>query len=81
MLALTWPDGEKELFRGEIHGRIWPPRGENGFGYDPMFVPDGYITDLRRDGPPRSTKSATGRGPSPSWRRHVSSIVELTALS
>ncbi len=41
-LALAWPDGEVEIFRGEAPGRlIWPPRGTRGFGYDPMFVPDG----------------------------------------
>lgn len=43
VLALAWPDGEETLFRGEVHGRLsWPPRGNNGFGYDPIFVPDGY---------------------------------------
>jgi XTP/dITP diphosphohydrolase len=43
VLALTWPDGEIACFRGEVHGRlVWPPRGDRGFGYDPMFVPDGY---------------------------------------
>jgi len=43
VLALAWPDGEIATFRGEVHGRlVWPPRGERGFGYDPMFVPDGY---------------------------------------
>jgi XTP/dITP diphosphohydrolase len=42
VLALTWPDGEEALFRGEIAGMLtWPPRGENGFGYDPMFIPEG----------------------------------------
>ena len=42
VLALTWPDGEIELFRGEAAGRlVWPPRGERGFGYDPIFVPEG----------------------------------------
>jgi XTP/dITP diphosphohydrolase len=41
-LCIAWPDGETAVFQGEIHGRaIWPPRGANGFGYDPMFVPDG----------------------------------------
>ena len=41
-LALAWPDGDTELFRGEVHGTLtWPPRGERGFGYDPMFVPLG----------------------------------------
>lgn len=43
MLALAWPDGHVELFKGTVDGTlIWPPRGTNGFGYDPMFVPDGY---------------------------------------
>jgi XTP/dITP diphosphohydrolase len=42
VLALAWPDGHAELFRGEAPGRlVWPPRGERGFGYDPMFVPQG----------------------------------------
>ena len=42
VLALAWPDGPQELFRGEVAGRlVWPPRGGRGFGYDPMFVPAG----------------------------------------
>jgi XTP/dITP diphosphohydrolase len=41
-LVLAWPDGHTEGFLGEAHGHwVWPPRGERGFGYDPMFVPDG----------------------------------------
>ncbi len=44
VLALAWPDGDAELFRGEAPGGlVWPPRGERGFGYDPMFVPAGGI--------------------------------------
>jgi XTP/dITP diphosphohydrolase len=43
VLALAWPDDHVEMFRGEVHGGlVWPPRGNKGFGYDPMFVPDGY---------------------------------------
>jgi XTP/dITP diphosphohydrolase len=43
VLALVWPDGDEALFRGEVHGRLsWPPRGDNGFGYDPMFIPEDY---------------------------------------
>jgi XTP/dITP diphosphohydrolase len=43
VLSLIWLDGHEEAFRGEVHGRLsWPPRGENGFGYDPMFIPDGH---------------------------------------
>ena len=42
VLALAWPDGGLELFRGEAAGGlVWPPRGERGFGYDPIFVPEG----------------------------------------
>ena len=44
VLTLGWPDGRMELFRGEVDGRlVWPPRGERGFGYDPMFVPEGAV--------------------------------------
>ena len=43
VLCLCWPDGEAEYFRGEAHGQlVWPPRGEQGFGYDPVFQPDGH---------------------------------------
>ena len=43
MLALCWPDGETALFEGRVAGHLtWPPRGTLGFGYDPVFVPDGY---------------------------------------
>jgi XTP/dITP diphosphohydrolase len=41
-LVIAWPDGHEELFEGRVHGMLaWPPRGERGFGYDPMFVPAG----------------------------------------
>ena len=41
-LCLAWPDGHDELFEGRVSGRIvWPMRGENGFGFDPVFQPDG----------------------------------------
>jgi XTP/dITP diphosphohydrolase len=42
ILALAWPDGHIESFRGEAHGTlVFPPRGTRGFGYDPIFVPNG----------------------------------------
>ena len=42
-LALCWPDGETALFEGKVAGHlVWPPRGEMGFGYDPVFVPNGH---------------------------------------
>ena len=41
-LALVWPDGHSEWFEGRVDGcLVWPPRGDNGFGYDPMFEPEG----------------------------------------
>jgi XTP/dITP diphosphohydrolase len=41
-LALAAPSGEAEIFEGEVRGRlVFPPRGNNGFGYDPIFVADG----------------------------------------
>ena len=43
VLALCWPDGHCETFEGRVDGRlVWPPRGDRGFGYDPIFVPDGH---------------------------------------
>jgi len=41
-LALAWPDGALRFFEGRVGGRwVWPPRGQGGFGYDPMFEPEG----------------------------------------
>ena len=43
VICLAWPDGEAEYFRGEAEGHlVWPPRGDSGFGYDPVFLPDGH---------------------------------------
>jgi XTP/dITP diphosphohydrolase len=42
-LSLAWPDGHDESFVGRAEGRIvWPPRGTTGFGFDPIFLPDGH---------------------------------------
>jgi XTP/dITP diphosphohydrolase len=42
-LALAWPDGQVECVEGRVEGTlVWPPRGTHGFGYDPMFMPDGH---------------------------------------
>lgn len=45
-LSLAWPDGHRETFEGFVHGRlVFPPRGERGFGYDPIFIANGrHIT-------------------------------------
>ena len=42
-LVLAWPDGHDEVFPGVMPGRIvWPMRGDQGHGYDPIFQPDGF---------------------------------------
>ena len=42
-LVLAWPDGHEEIFEGVMPGQVvWPMRGNNGHGYDPIFVPDGH---------------------------------------
>ena len=42
-LCVAWPEGDLEEFEGRVDGvLVWPPRGDNGFGYDPMFLPDGH---------------------------------------
>ena len=42
-LALCWPDGHMETFEGRVDGTlIWPPKGDKGFGYDSVFVADGF---------------------------------------
>ena len=42
-LCVAWPDGHLEQFDARVDGAlVWPPRGERGFGYDPMFLPDGF---------------------------------------
>src|SRR5688572_13166841 len=42
-LCVAWPDGHVEEFEARVGGTlVWPPRGDKGFGYDPMFLPDGH---------------------------------------
>ncbi|AVW92525.1 RdgB/HAM1 family non-canonical purine NTP pyrophosphatase [Celeribacter baekdonensis] len=41
-LCLAWPDGHDEIFEGKVEGRlVWPMRGDLGFGFDPIFLPEG----------------------------------------
>jgi XTP/dITP diphosphohydrolase len=43
VLCLAWPNGKHRFFKGKVKGHVvWPPKGGNGFGYDPMFVPKGH---------------------------------------
>lgn len=63
VLALAWPDGHAETFYGEVRGTlIWPVRGAEGFGYDPMFVPEGHdVTFAEMDLAQKQTMSHRAR--------------------
>jgi XTP/dITP diphosphohydrolase len=53
-LALVWPDGREALFEGRCPGTLtWPPRGDLGFGYDPVFVPEGWLETFGEMAPDR----------------------------
>jgi XTP/dITP diphosphohydrolase len=52
VLALAWPDGHLETFEGRVDGRlVFPPRGTTGFGFDPVFVPEGHTQTFAELGP------------------------------
>lgn len=53
-LAVVWPDGHEEVFEGTVAGSlVWPPRGEKGFGFDPVFVPTGETETFAEMDPAR----------------------------
>ncbi|HQX85206.1 MAG TPA: RdgB/HAM1 family non-canonical purine NTP pyrophosphatase, partial [Aestuariivirga sp.] len=55
-LCVAWPHGEVQFFEGRVYGHLtWPPRGTRGFGYDPMFVPDGETQTFGEMDPARKT--------------------------
>ncbi len=68
VLCVAWPDGHQEMFRGEVEGDVvWPPRGTQGFGYDPIFQPDGHqrtfgeMTSDEKHGWSRDTQALSHR--------------------
>ena len=67
-LTVAWPDGYIEEFEGRVDGTIvWPPRGDQGFGYDPIFLPDGHartfgeMTSEEKQGLPPNGKGLSHR--------------------
>ena len=62
-LVIAWPDGHDEVFEGVMPGSlVWPIRGAGGFGYDPMFMPEGYdITCGEMDKDEKNQISHRGR--------------------
>src|SRR3569833_2434376 len=60
-LCLAHPDGRDDLYVGQVSGTmVWPPRGDKGFGFDPMFMPDGY--DITIGEMPSSAKHSWAPG-------------------
>jgi XTP/dITP diphosphohydrolase len=67
-LCVAWPDGHLEEVEARVDGRlVWPPRGTAGFGYDPMFLPDGFertfgeMTGIEKHGLPPLGKGLSHR--------------------
>ena len=73
---MAWPDGHVEEFEGRIDGTlVWPPRGDAGFGYDPMFLPEGFArtfgemtSDEKHGLPPRGQWPVAPRARLPATR-------------
>ena len=67
-LCVAWPDGHVEEFEAKVDGTlVWPPRGSKGFGYDPMFLPDGFdrtfgeMTSVEKHGLPPDGRGLSHR--------------------
>ena len=61
-LCLAWPDGHVEEFEGRVDGTVaWPPRGDLGFGYDPLFLPDGFDRTFGQMSARGKTRAAAAR--------------------
>ena len=74
-LCLAWPDGHTGTFLGRVDGAVvWPPRGDKGFGYDPMFVPAGATQTFGEMDPDRKTR---GQSPRPSVRAGADVVLRL----
>jgi XTP/dITP diphosphohydrolase len=62
-LVVAWPDRTEALFEGRVHGElVWPPRGDLGFGYDPIFQPDGHSRTFGEMSAPEKHGLIDGRG-------------------
>jgi len=73
-LCLAWPNGKTEIFEGRVDGHlVWPPRGGNGFGYDPIFIADGQTETFGEIAP--EAKHAL------SHRRRAFDLFEKTCLA
>ncbi len=76
-LALAWPDGHCEVFEGRVDGALsFPPRGTRGFGYDPIFVPDGHAVTFA-EMEPEEKRAISHRGRA--FRKLIAACFETPA--
>ena len=77
-LTLAWPDGHMESFEGIVSGTsVWPPRGDKGFGYDPIFQPDGMDKTFAEITPEEKHGLGDGKGLSHRARAFVMLTSEI----
>lgn len=80
-LTLAWPDGHVETFEGTIDGEfVWPPRGDQGFGYDPVFQPKGHSRTFGEMAPEEKHSWAPGKDPGLSHRARAFNQLVLACL-
>ena len=82
VLSLAWPDGTTHEYEGKVHGvLVWPARGANGFGYDPMFLPDGEAQTFGEMDPQRKNAISHRAIAFATFERECLSGVIASALS
>lgn len=81
VLCLAWPDGHTETFRGEVEGTlVWPPRGDKGHGYDPVFMPEDYGRTFGEMDPSEKTEGRPEDGGALSHRARAFKLFVETGL-
>lgn len=81
VLCLAWPDGHTETFRGEVEGAlVWPPRGDKGHGYDPVFMPEDYGRTFGEMDPSEKTEGRPEDGGALSHRARAFKLFVETGL-
>ena len=81
-LCVAWPDGHVEEVEARVDGTlVWPPRGSAGFGYDPIFLPDGHgrtfgeMTSRRKARAAAARARAVASAPRPSSSSRSSALI------
>ncbi len=81
-LTMAWPDGHVETFEGTVDGAfVWPPRGDQGFGYGPIFQPKGEDRTFGEMPAPEKHSWSPGKDPSLSHRARAFNLLVISCLS